>query len=517
MSSLAITLAVLAIVVALVYLVIALYLVPRIDLAATDRRIVLLVRVGAGAFFLGCAATHAHMAIHYLSDPASANVHQLLFHIPQAVGGWLFVIVSGRHLDIAVIRKKSASERRVEQELADSRRARRDSLGDLAGGVAHDFNNLLVGVIGNAELLASRVTGPDQRELVEQITLAGTQAAALTQQMLAYSGRGKFVVENLSVSVIAQEMAELLASAISKNATLVMDCPDDAPSIRADATQIRQIVMNLLTNASEALDGHAGTIELAVDGIDATEGFLEDFTRSQPLTPGSYVRLTVTDTGRGMDEVTMRRIFDPYFSTKFTGRGLGLASVLGIIEGHRGGVRIESFPQVGTTFTVILPAISEPADPVTASAPVMVAPDALLVLVADDEPLVRSVMALMLENGGHTVVEATDGNEAIRLFEADPDRFDLAIIDLVMPGLGGDEVCARIREQTAVLPVLIASGFNAGVVSTRFAASESAGFLQKPFTYQELTAAIAGMLAGGAGEAGRDESDARGRVMVPLS
>lgn len=417
----------------------------------------------------------------------------------RADGSYATIEWQSRYLEdrqqIYAVARDVTATREQEQDLRT--RQRRDSLGVLAGGVAHDFNNLLVGVLGNAELLETRIADPDSLELARQITLAGRRAADLTQQMLAYSGRGKFVVEDVSVCGVVEEMTALLASVLSKKATFVTECADAIPPIRADATQVRQVVMNLLSNASEALDGQPGEITLRVDQFEATQEDLRAYSCGQELPEGVYVRLSVADSGRGMDEATLARIFDPYFTTKFTGRGLGLAGVFGIVEGHGGGVRVASEPQAGSTFTVIFPAVTPAAvlAPVSLSTPGAAATSALVVLVADDEAIVRAVTSRMLEASGHTVVEADDGIEAVERFDEDRERFDLAVIDLVMPGLDGEQVTAHIREHRHDLPILISSGYNADEVRTRFAATTSTRFLQKPFTRDELNTCVAGAVA----------------------
>ena len=255
---------------------------------------------------------------------------------------------------IYAVARDVTSLRSAEHELGE--RQRRESLGVLAGGIAHDFNNLLVGVIGNADVLARELAGSAQGESAEQIKVAGRRAADLTRQMLAYSGKGRFVVESLSMSALIHELVPLLGSVISKKAELTLTCPEGLSPIRGDATQIRQVVMNLLTNASDSLDDRSGTISVQVGEVDADAEYLSQFVAATDLTAGRYVFVEVSDTGRGMDETTRERIFDPYFTTKFTGSGLGLAAVHGIVEGHEGGLRIYSEPGLGTTFKILFPA-----------------------------------------------------------------------------------------------------------------------------------------------------------------
>jgi two-component system cell cycle sensor histidine kinase/response regulator CckA len=401
---------------------------------------------------------------------------------------WQSRSVVDQGLVYAVARDVTAL-RAAEQELRESQR--RESLGVLAGGIAHDFNNLLVGIIGNADLLARDLVGSPQAQMAAQIDLAGRRAADLTRQMLAYSGKGKFVVEALSLSELVRELLPLLESVISKKAELVVSCPDGLRAMQGDATQIRQVVMNLLTNASDALDEHPGTISVTVGEVEADPDYLSQFAFAKSdLAAGLYAFVEVSDTGRGMDTKTRERIFDPYFTTKFTGSGLGLAAVRGIVEGHEGGLLITSDPGSGSSFKVLFPASGGQIKQ-AAVAPTATPPERLAVLLADDEDFVRTITTKMLEASGCTVAEARDGIEAVSIFQEEPERFDCVILDLMMPGYNGEEAFARIRQTRPDVPIVIYSGYNAQEVRTRFAATESTAFLQKPFGRDELTAALA--------------------------
>ena len=265
---------------------------------------------------------------------------------------------SGRIVGLFGISRDITGNKLAELRLAELRESqRRESLGVLAGGIAHDFNNLLVGIIGNADLLARDLVESPQAQMAAQIELAGRRAADLTRQMLAYSGKGKFVVEPLSLSELVGELLPLLESVISKKAELTVSCPDGLRTMQGDATQIRQVVMNLLTNASDALDEHSGRISVTVGEVEADADYLSQFAFAKSeLAAGLYAFVEVSDTGRGMDTQTRERIFDPYFTTKLTGSGLGLAAVRGIVEGHDGGLRMYSEPGTGSSFKVLFPA-----------------------------------------------------------------------------------------------------------------------------------------------------------------
>jgi PAS domain S-box-containing protein len=388
---------------------------------------------------------------------------------------------------IYAVARDVTSRRTAEHELREQQR--RESLGVLAGGIAHDFNNLLVGVIGNADVLTRELADSPQGETAEQIKVAGRRAAELTRQMLAYSGKGRFVVESLSMSALIHELVPLLESVISKKAELTLTCPEGIPAIQGDATQIRQVVMNLLTNASDSLDDQSGKISVQIGEVEADAGYLSQFTAKTDLPEGRYVFVEISDTGRGMDAATRGRIFDPYFTTKFTGSGLGLAAVHGIVEGHGGGLRIYSEPGRGTTFTVLFPAVAGGVHESTVL-PAATLPAGLEVLLADDEEIVRAIAKRMLEGSGCIVTAVHDGLEAVSVFEEDPHRFDCVVLDLMMPGFSGEEAFEQMRRTRPDVPILISSGYNAQEVSTRFASTESAAFLQKPYGLQELNAAL---------------------------
>ncbi|MGZ8701004.1 MAG: hybrid sensor histidine kinase/response regulator [Gaiellaceae bacterium] len=377
---------------------------------------------------------------------------------------------------------------------------RRESLGVLAGGVAHDFNNILVGIIGNADLLTRHLGDSPEAQMAAQIELSGRRAADLTRQILAYSGKGKFVVEPLSLSELVRELAPLLESVISKKAELTMTCPADVAAVQGDVTQIRQVVMNLITNASDSLDDRPGKISVIVGEVTADADYLSQFDATTKLSEGRYVFVEVSDTGRGMDASTKERIFDPYYTTKFTGSGLGLAAVRGIVEGHEGALRISTEPGFGSSFKLILPATASHVRHHAPFAPATL-PEHLDVLLADDEDIVRALTKQMLTISGCTVTEARDGIEAVSVFQQDPKRFNCVILDLMMPGLSGDAAFEQIRQACPGVPVVISSGYNSTEVRTRFAETEATAFLQKPFGRDELNAAVA--------------EATRGRVVAP--
>jgi two-component system, cell cycle sensor histidine kinase and response regulator CckA len=361
------------------------------------------------------------------------------------------------------------------------RAQRLESLGVMAGGIAHDFNNLLMGVLGHASLAALELPpGSPARERIAQIQIAAQRAAELTQQMLAYSGRGRFVVQALDLNELVEEMAHLLEVATSKRATLEYRFRPDLPPIEADATQVRQVIMNLLTNAGEALGGAGGRVTIATGTTRADAGTAD-------LPPGLYVTCSIADTGCGMDEATLQKIFDPFFTTKFTGRGLGLAAVLGIMRGHQGAVRVVSEPGLGTTFTLLFPAASRPAESVAAApAPAVAWRGEGTALVVDDDESCRSVARAMLEHAGLQVLTARDGGEALAVLRAHGPTISVVLLDLLMPGMDGETAYREMRRQEPGLRVVLMSGYNEQDVTSRFAGQDRVRFLQKPFRAADL-------------------------------
>jgi PAS domain S-box-containing protein len=370
-----------------------------------------------------------------------------------------------------------------------------ESLGVLAGGIAHDFNNLLVGILGNASLALMELDESSPlHEVMRDIETTARRAADLTRQMLAYSGRGKFVVRRVNLSSLVEEMAHLLQTVISKGAVLRFDFATDVPPVDADETQIRQIVMNLITNASDAIGSRSGFITLRTGALHADRAYLRSAYIDDELPEGQYAYVEVIDTGAGMSEDTMSRMFDPFFSTKFTGRGLGLSATLGIVRGHRGTVRVTSAPGEGTTFRVLLPCSAAASTPEAASVAVAAPPGGRTVLVVDDDETVRSVTRAMLERRGYSVLLAADGREGVERFARDHERIALVLLDLTMPHLSGDDAFRAMLEVRPDARVVLMSGFSGHELSERFGAEGLAGFIQKPFRMDDLDALLARVL-----------------------
>jgi CheY-like chemotaxis protein len=306
--------------------------------------------------------------------------------------------------------------------------------------------------------------------------------------MLAYSGKGQFVVQPVNLTKVLEEMTHLLHTVISKKARLHCDFPKDVLTTEGDPGQIRQVVLNLITNASDALGENSGTISLSTGSTRLTLSEASGFVLSENLTSGEYVFVEVTDTGYGMDAETKARMFEPFFSTKFSGRGLGLAAVLGIVRGHGGAISVESGPGRGTTIRVLFPAFGKPEERL--SRPVVDQQEKWrgsgTFLVVDDEKYVRIIAKTILEEAGFTVITATDGREGLEMFREHSDEVVGVLLDMTMPLMGGDEVFQEIRKSMPDVPVILSSGYNEEDTVQRFNDRGRAGFIQKPYQPQAL-------------------------------
>jgi PAS domain S-box-containing protein len=411
------------------------------------------------------------------------------FSIPVRNAAGEVVQFHGYVLDVHERRAAAEALRAAEARLREAQRL--ESLGILAGGIAHDFNNLLMGVMGNVSLLLRDL--PDDSPMhgtARDIETAARRAADLTRQLLAYSGKGKFVVERLDLSRLIAESGQLLTAVISKKATLHYHLGEALPPVEGDATQLRQVVMNLITNASDSLGDRPGTVTITT-GLEALDGSWPDavFHAGQPE-PGRYLFLEVRDTGSGMDDGTLRRIFDPFFTTKFHGRGLGLAATLGIVRGHHGAIRVETAPGRGTAFRLYLPAVEgaslvpehTPARGIELTSNGMSA----TVLVVDDEAVVRDVSRRVLERGGFHVRLAENGRRALEVLDQNGAGIAIVLLDLTMPELSGEETLIRLRQRWPHLPVILTSGYSADADTSQLLSRGAAGFIQKPYPAGEL-------------------------------
>jgi PAS domain S-box-containing protein len=395
-----------------------------------------------------------------------------------------FVEEGGKRLALALITDVT-ERKRAEERLRQTQKL--ESLGLLAGGVAHDFNNLLVGVIGNASL-AQEMLPPDHpaADLLHAVLKTGEQAAHLTRQMLAYSGKGKFVVEPLNLSALIPDMCGLVRPSISKKIALQFDLEKNLPAVEADRGQVQQVFMNLTLNAAEAIGDQEGlvTVRTGIQEVDGRYARLHQGTEALP--PGKYVYLEVRDTGCGMDEATKAKVFDPFFSTKFMGRGLGLAAVSGILRGHKAAITVSSASGKGSCFTVLFPAAEGTAEKPVVGARAAAVHGAGVVLVVDDEQLIREMAKRALERHGYTVLLADSGPEAINIFKKDPAEISMVILDLSMPHMSGEEVLPELRKIRPKVKFLVSSGYSEAEAMTLFKGQRVSGFVQKPYTSNDL-------------------------------
>ncbi len=389
---------------------------------------------------------------------------------------------------VDITERKRAEEEREKLEIQIQHTQKLESLGVLAGGIAHDFNNILTSILGNTELALMKLA-PDSeaRRFVEPISTATRRAADLANQMLAYSGKGKFLVRPVDLNNLVKEMTHLLEVSISKSVTSRYDLALDLPQIEADATQIRQVLLNLITNASEAIGDKSGFITISTGVVKADKALLSEVYLGAALPEGDYVYLDVSDTGVGMDEETKEKVFDPFFSTKFAGRGLGLAVVLGIVRSHKGGIRLTSERGEGTTFKVLLPATEYTAEASPReSKAIQSYRGSGYILVVDDEESVRTVTKHMLEEFDFEVLTAKDGREGVRIFCEHAREIQTVLLDMTMPHMSGEETFRQVCQVRSDVPVILMSGFDEQDATKRFTEKGLAGFIQKPFRLRSL-------------------------------
>ncbi len=397
-----------------------------------------------------------------------------------------------RELRESVVRHE---RRLLEDQLRHAQKL--ESLGLLAGGVAHDFNNLLTGIMGNASLVLD-MTEPDSafRGMLEDIIRASERAADLTRQLLAYAGKGKFVVGPINTSSLVRDISELMRSSVPRTVELKLQLDDDLPAVEGDSAQLQQLVMNLILNAVEATGERPGVVRVVTSARTIGPGDRLSHFRPDPPVPGKYVMIQVSDDGCGMSEVVKSQIFDPFFTTKFTGRGLGLAAALGIARGHKGAIAVESAEGSGSTFTVLLPPLGAEAAQSTRDE---VAPEAAQaasggILIIDDEDVVRRAARATLEHFGFTVFEASDGHDGADLVSRLHDRISVVLLDLTMPRMDGHEVWRYIRRIRPDMHIVISSGFEQSDAMKQFVEEPGLHFIQKPYTASALARVVQSVL-----------------------
>jgi PAS domain S-box-containing protein len=398
--------------------------------------------------------------------------------------------------DITERQQAQLQQQKLEAQMQQTQKL--ESLGVLAGGIAHDFNNLLVPILGNARLAESEL-GPDSpvSPFLEQIATAALRTSELTNQLLTYAGRGSLTTRPLDVCELLREMGELIYTAISRKVELRYELPDALPPIEGDPGQLRQVALNLIINASEAMGEESGVVTIGAGTIEADRACLSQTYLGRELPEGPYIYLDIRDNGCGMDEETRSKIFDPFFTTKFTGRGLGLAALLGIVRVHRGAVSVESEPGKGTQFRLLFPCLSSSAAAVEKT---IARPrewrGSGTVLVVDDEEAVRELLGSVLPRCGLSVIMANDGREAVERFREHASTIAAVLLDLTMPGIGGVEAFVEMRKIRPDARIILSSGYSAVDIAARFEEQEVDGFLQKPYEPEALIQKLRELLEG---------------------
>ena len=394
-----------------------------------------------------------------------------------------------------ITERKYAEEAKLvlEQQLQQAQKL--ESLGVLAGGIAHDFNNILCVIMGNSSLaqLHPHMTG----KLLPEIDKAAQRAADLCRQLLAYAGKSLLSFTQVKMAALVDDMIKMLKATINHNVTITSDLSADIPSIRGDASQLRQIVMNLIINASEAIGEEHGDIRVSLAEATIVEGKSDKDHIGKSIPAGRYVCLEVTDNGCGMDDDTRQRVFEPFYTTKFTGRGLGMSAVLGIVTAHNGALQLTSQQGTGTSFKVYLPV--QNGESAGDSLPhVSLAPwqGSGTILLVEDEPQLSMVAKALMQALGFSVMEAVNGKEALTLYQKNAEDITLVVTDIGMPVMDGYELFGKLKERAPELPIIISSGFCDTLASSRITTGDAAGFLNKPYSFDQLRDVLRGVMEG---------------------
>jgi PAS domain S-box-containing protein len=388
--------------------------------------------------------------------------------------------------DVTERKRQEASRMAVERKLLDVQKM--ESLGLMAGGIAHDFNNLLTAIMGNNSLVAMEMAGNSKvQKYLNNIEQASIRAAELCKQMLAYSGRGRFQMRRMDFNAMLREMRNVLQLSFNSKIVLEMDLADTLPAANADSAQMQQMMLNLVLNASEAIGDRPGVIRIKTGQTNVDHSIQSESHLFPDLCIGNYISVEVGDDGPGMSPEIQARIFDPFFSTKFTGRGLGLAAVLGIVRGHNGVVTVKSAPGRGSVFTILIPALTASAQEIEEKKPV---PAEWIgkgtILVVDDEEAVSTVTCSLLESYGFNIWRASDGVQGVELFRAHSAEIDVVLLDYIMPRMNGEEAFNEIKRLRKDVSVFLMSGYGEQEAVERFAGKGLTGFIQKPFKSNEL-------------------------------
>jgi len=397
--------------------------------------------------------------------------------------------LEGLAIDISQRKKAEAAKLLLERRLLDDQKLK--SLGSLAGGIAHDFNNLLTSILGNGGLAQMDLpTGSPAIHSLKQIETASQRAALLCQHMLEFAGRGRGTTESINLSELITSMEPLFLTTIPSKVTLELWPDGHLPACSGDTSQLRQVLINLVVNAAEAIGDKEGRITLSTDVEDLDQAEINRCATGQNIPVGRYLTLTIADNGDGMQPEVITRIFEPFFSTKFAGRGLGLAAVLGIVRGHHGAVRVTSQPEVGSTIKLILP-LATPAKLAPPAAGESPPPE--MILVIDDDQSVCEVTAELLRSLDYEAVTAPDGESGLALFQEEPNRYDYDMLDFVMPGMSGADTLDRLRALRPNVRVLMMSGNDQRNRVIQMAARGPLAYITKPFNREALTKVLANL------------------------
>jgi PAS domain S-box-containing protein len=454
---------------------------PTAEYLAQDREVIDSGKPATIPEFMFRAADGRTFCLHIMKYP-------VFFASRKAV---LVVVYDLTHAK-RLMEERALLDRKVQEK------QRLESLGVMAGGIAHDFNNLLVGVLANADMaLVHTPAESSATRYLDRLKAAAHRLTALSRQMLAYSGRGRFETELLDLSSVTDELMSLLEASIGKNVRVEMELPTGLPLVHVDPAQIRQVIMNLITNAAEAIGERSGTVFLRAGAEHFDPQNHPKLTLGAELVPGDSVCLEIRDDGEGMSPRTLERLFDPFFTTKTSGRGLGLAAVLGIVRSHRGALEVRSVEGKGTTFRVWLPVArasvprNEPLPPPSTE----LRARGLRVLVVDDELIVRQAATAVLESFGFVVETAENGDRALEMMAQSGGSLDAVVLDMSMPGRSVRDTYAGIRTLRPSLPVVLTSGFTELDVIDELVRQRSTVFVQKPFSAQELIDKLYGLMS----------------------
>jgi PAS domain S-box-containing protein len=408
-------------------------------------------------------------------------------------GNGMVVSLYGTIHDVTERKKLEEERLLLTQQLLQSQKL--ESLGVLAGGIAHDFNNILAIIMGNCSLAK---LNPDKfADNLDEIEKASERAAALCRQMLAYAGKSQFVQARINLTELVDETVSMLKASLTQNVEIRLDLEtSEVPFVKGDASQLSQIAMNLIINASEAIGAQQGVVRVALAIISITAEHAVRDHQGKEIPPGSYACLEVTDNGCGMDNETRQRIFEPFYTTKFTGRGLGMSAVLGIIMSHNGALQLFTQQGQGTTFKVYLPAQGSSATGAEATALVSSAPrqGRGTILLVEDEEQVKATAGAMMRNFGFTVIEAANGKEALELYQQHGAAISLVVTDMGMPVMDGYTLLRELKKLAPELPVIISSGFGEVDVTSRIPPADIAGLIGKPYNVDNLWDVLKGFV-----------------------